>query len=455
MGNLGWFFGDPVRRLLALHQRYGDVAALGRGDASLVCAFAEEHTRTVLSAPTRFENFAEIPIPMPADCAPMRLSRGLTSLNGDQHRKYRRMLMPIFSKSAVELYRDATCAEIARRRDRLAPGRDVDMVREMTELSLAIALSCLFGIETSSERDSFGRLGVTFLECMIAPLAMLIPIDVAGMPYRRLMRVGSEMEARIRQLIVQRRSGAAGNDVLSLMVRAEDEAGLGLSDAGLVGHVSVMFVAGFETTANTLAWTLFLLSQHPEQARALGEELESVLGGRAPDVGDLPKLKVLDAVVKESMRLLPAAPLLFMRRATEPFALGTWELPAQSIVFLSPLVAHRDPDVFADPMAFRPERWETIAPGPYQYLPFGAGARLCLGAAFAAQTVRLVLATLLQRVHATLAPDAVVSRKVRGIVLGLTHGLPMRLQDPRRPMPRPTRLPRGDIHELVRLPSAG
>jgi cytochrome P450 len=445
------FFRDPVRRLLDLRDRYGGLAALGAGDASVVCAFGEGSNRLVLSDSARFSNFADLPVPVPKASAPTRLNSGLTNMNGEMHRQKRRLLMPLFAKSAVERYRDAMSLEIEQRLDRWRPGRSVDAVAEMTEITLAIALRCLFGMSPSAERESLGRLAVAFLGCIIDPLAMLLPVAIPGTPYRRLMTVSNSLEAQIRTLIAERRASGNGNDVLSLLVNAHDEEGRHLSDGELVGQTYVMFVAGFETTANTLAWTLFLLSQHPQHLREVGEEVEAILGERLPEVADLPRLRRLDAVVKESMRLLPAAPFLFMRRASDAFSLEGRELPPRTVLILSSLVAHRDPGVFPAPMEFRPERWETVAPGPYQYMPFGAGPRLCIGASFASQAIRLVLASLLRRAHPISQRGATVSRAVRGIVLGSRHGLPMRLSAPgecRTPQPV-----RGDIHELVYLPA--
>jgi cytochrome P450 len=143
--------------------------------------------------------------------------------------------------------------------------------------------------------------------------------------------------------------------------------------------------------------------------------------------------------------------LVFLRRATESFALGGRELPAGAIVITSALVTHRDPDLFPDPTQFRPERWASVSPGPYAYLPFGAGPRRCIGASFSAQAIRIVLATLLQRARPVLSPGATVSRIVRGIVLAPKRGLPMRFVAPEE-RAVPARV-RGDIHELITLPA--
>jgi cytochrome P450 len=452
MGNLMRFFADPVGALLRLSAQYGDVAALAGGDGAIVCAFGAEHNRAVLSDAVRFENFADVPIPAPPDSAAARFNKNLTNLNGEDHRSRHRRLRPLFTKSAVERYRDAMVAEIERRLPRLRPGTAVDAEAEMMELTLAIVVRCLFGLDVAGEGGALGRLGAESLERLIDPLAMLLPIGLPGTPYRRYLDTWMRLEARIRAIIAERRRGGAQSDVLSLLIQAHDAEGGGAgADDDLIAQAELFFLAGYETTAYTATWTLFLLSQHADALAWLGEELGEKLGGRFPTVEDLASLPRLDAVVKESMRVVPAVPFLFMRRAMEPFTLGGHALPAGAVLCLSPLVTHRAPDLFPDPATFRPQRWGRAAPEPYAYLPFGAGPRLCIGASFAAQSVRLVLASLLQHAWPALLPTANVSRKVRGVTLGLRHGLPMTLVAPGDP-PRNKGPVRGDIVDLVQLP---
>ena len=199
-----------------------------------------------------------------------------------------------------------------------------------------------------------------------------------------------------------------------------------------------MYVAGHETTAYTLAWTLFLLSQHQELFEPLGEE------------ADAEQRPLLDRVLRESQRLLPATPYMFIRVATGPVTVGGHELPEKSGFILSPLVTHRQPEVYPDPLRFDPERWTRVDPSPYEYLPFGAGPRMCIGMGFAAQALRIVLPRILSRFRLELVDGSRVSRKVQGITMGPRHGLPMRLLPRTAAVKRAARI-RGDIHELVDL----
>lgn len=454
MGSFLRFFGDPVKQLLAVHRDHGTLATLADRDPAVVLAFAPEHNRTVLHDAVKFTHEADLPVPVPPDSAPTRLNNALTSMNGDLHRRHRRLMMPVFSRAGVERYAPEMVALTESFLRRLHAGATVDAAAEMIELTLHIAMKCLFGLDLGSEAEALGRLGLGYLTGLTSPAAMFFPFRLPGTPYRRFLDVSDELELRVRALIAARRAQPAGkDDVLSILIRArDDESGAGLTDGELVGHAAVLFIAGHETTAFTLSWTLFLLAQHPEVMRELVEELDAVLADAPVTVDQLAALPRLDRVVKESMRLLPATAFLFFRRAVEPFSLGGHALPAGAITMHSALVTHRLPDLYPEPRRFLPDRWKDLTPAPYAYLPFGAGPRTCIGATFAAQVVRLVLATTLRRFGLALAPGADISRKVQGITLGMKHGLPVRL------LPRGGRGPvvkvTGDIGDLVELPQA-
>jgi cytochrome P450 len=242
MGNLMRFFGDPVKHMLALSARYGEVAPLARDDAAIVCAFGPAHTRTVLSDATRFHNMAESPVAVPADSAAARLNLNLTNQNGDAHRARRRSVMPLFERAAIASYRDAMAAEIFARP--FVPGTSCNAFAAMTELTVAIAVRCLFGLE-GFDAKALGALGVEYLQRLVDPMVMLAPFDLPGLPYRRYLRTATALETRILALIAERRGG---DDVLSRLAASGE-----LADTELVAQTAVFFLAGYETTASTLA----------------------------------------------------------------------------------------------------------------------------------------------------------------------------------------------------------
>jgi cytochrome P450 len=218
----------------------------------------------------------------------------------------------------------------------------------------------------------------------------------------------------------------------------------------LVGLANELFIAGHETTASTLTWTLFLLERHPRVLQNLLDELSAVLHGGAPTIAQLDQLPLLDAVVKESMRLLSATPFLFFRQAAEGVQLGSYDLPSGSKVVISPLMTHREPALYAEPTRFMPERWQSLQPTAYEYLPFGAGPRMCLGAAFANVSLRVMLSLIVQRYRFESPDGASVSYRVRGVILGSKDGVRMHVANQSRDSHRPKPV-RGNIHELVTL----
>lgn len=450
--NILRFFADPVAGVLHLYQRYGDLAAASDRDASVLCAFGASYNRQILTNPALFTNNDEALFPLPDGGPARRLLKGLTLTNGADHRRNRRLMMPAFHKSHVERYRDDIADLCDQARARWLPGRTLDMADEMVDLTLRIAHRCLFGLDLEGSAEGLGHLAMQFLEGLTSVGALLFPYDVRGTPYRAFLRTCDRLDAEIRALIHDKRAQPEGaRDVLSLLLRARDEEGSVLSEDELIGEANNLFLAGHETTAVTLLWTLFLLEQHPRVAEDLRDELSGALRGGAPSIEQLSALPLLDAVVKESMRLLPAAPVLFMRRAEERCELGRTPIPKGARIYLSPLVTHRDPDVFPHPARFRPERWRGLSPSPYEYLPFGAGPRMCIGAGFASMATRIVLAMVAVRLRFEVAPGARISRKFRGITLGPKHGMPMILAPATSGRRGAARRVRGDIYELIEV----
>src|SRR5690606_21448741 len=190
---------------------------------------------------------------------------------------------------------------------------------------------------------------------------------------------------------------------------------------------------------------LFLLSQHPDVAAGVADELDRALAGRLPTVDDLPELPLLEAVIKESMRLLPPV-LWWSRVSTAPCTLGPYAVAEGAHVVYSAFITHRLPACYPEPERFLPERWRTCEPGPFEYIPFSAGPRMCLGATFAMVEMKLVLATLLSRFRLAPLPGSRVDHG--GLMLSTPRpGLPMRVYRQDRSL---VRVPvRGSIHRVV------
>jgi cytochrome P450 len=318
----------------------------------------------------------------------------------------------------------------------------------MRQVTLFIVTKVLFGLEGEEETLRMGLLMAEWLERFTSPAVHLLPFDGPGLPYRQLLRVSERGEASIRELIARKRErGADGDDVLSMLLQARDEEGGSMSDAELVGQTNILFVAGHETTTNSLTWTFFLLDQHPEVYGALLEELEGELKGAAPTIEQLERLPLLDRVVKESLRLLPPVPVSF-RMSTGPFEMGGHSFPAETQLHYSPYITHRLPDLYPEPERFLPDRWLQADPPVYGYIPFSNGPRRCIGATMALLEIKLMLAMLLPRYRLSMAPGTRVDPVVRA-TMRPKGGLPMRIHAQDKHFERSE--VRGSIRDIVAL----
>jgi cytochrome P450 len=213
-----------------------------------------------------------------------------------------------------------------------------------------------------------------------------------------------------------------------MLIAARDEDGSAMTDRQLRDEIMTFLLAGHETTAVSLSWTWYLLSEHPDVGRKLRQELNHVLGGRTPQLEDLSHLPFTDRVVRESMRLYPPAWSL-ARAVTKEMEIAGYRLPTGSNVVMSPWIMHRDPRFFHHPEQFDPDRWTLEATQQlprFAYFPFGGGPRLCIGASFAMMEANLLLAAIAQRFQLRVVPGHPVAPQP-GITLRPRHGMRMKM----------------------------
>lgn len=479
------FRADAIGAAGRIFAKYGPLASLVQGPAHIMSpmgrgvalANGPDLNRQVLTEHDRFHSYA-LPgrfYPSEEDLAhtgsrglrataerlmPIRRTlTGLFHVNSDEHRRHRRLLQPAFHKRRIEAYRDDMVAITGALLDEWRAGQQRDVHADLTELTLRIATKTLFGEDAGDRGVALARRMQDWLVTMFS-MGMMLPFDVAPLPYHRWLDLTRAIDDETAAILRQKQASVAarlakgeevGADMLSMLIAARDDDGSALDDDELVGHTGVIFAAGHETSTNALAWTLFLLAMHPDVASELTGELRSVLKGDAPTVEQLAQLPLLDAVVKESLRILPPVPL-HPRIVAEDMELGGHYLPKYTELFLSIFHIHHDPAIFAAPRRFKPSRWASIKPSVYEYNPFSAGPRMCIGAAFATMEIKIALAMLLQRFRVELLPHTQLDRRV-AITMAPKGGLPIVVRpadDAWRTGPRDVR---GDIHELVELPS--
>jgi cytochrome P450 len=377
---LGWI-ARPVPFLRRAHARYGDVFTLrmATGERWVVLAHPD-HVREVFTGPADLLRAGEANRIL----LPVVGRHSVLLLDGPEHLRQRRLLLPPFHGERMQGYRDAMVEATEREVATWAPGEVVRLAPAMQRITLEVILRTVFGVADGGEVERLRRLLLELLEFTVAPRRLVLLALLGGERLKdlpSLRRVLAPVDAALLDEIARRRAAPdldEREDVLSLLLRARDEDGAGLSDAELRDELVTLLVAGHETTATALGWAFERLLRHPAAvARATAEP------------------EYADAVVTETLRLRPVLALV-VRRLREPMTIAGHDLPAGSEVAPCIYLVHRRPDLYPDPDAFRPERWLGAAkPGTYTWLPFGGGIRRCLGASFALMEMQTVLRTVL------------------------------------------------------------
>jgi cytochrome P450 len=361
------------------------------------------------------------------------------------HRRQRKLLAPQFQRKRVVAFADAMVAHGERAQARWQDGEVINAARELTHLTLGIAAETMFGAAPSSgEADDIGDAFTIVNRYVGAEVGRIVHVPYAWptLRNRAVHRAVAQLDHVIYRMIAERRSsGQDRGDLLSMLLAARDEEdGTGMTDEQVRDEAMTLLVAGYETTATALTWTLYLLTQHPRVHLRLCEELDRVLGGRSPTAADLGALRYTAQVFKESMRVYPPA-YVVSRETVRPVDLGPHRLAAGESVLVNIYGLHRRPDYFPDPDRFDPDRFtpeREAQIGRYAYLPFGAGARTCIGNHFAQMQGVLLLATLAQRATFELVAGQRIQTEPL-ITLRARNGILMRIRqrDPGRVTPRP------------------
>ena len=401
IGNLLSLRLDPLGYLQRLQRTYGDMATIYFGKNPAVLLFRPEYVRYVLvEHPRDFSNRGVLGNDNDDGFA----SEGLLTIDGEKHRQQRRAVQPAFHKKQVEGYASIINQYTQELLKTWYPGDRLDMSRAMQELTLRIVSKCLFSIDLSSQlgplSDAFD--GVIGSSTSMAEDLLNIHIDNPITGYGKRMAATRQLDMLIYTMIAQRRDDERDyNDVLSMLMSAQsgEEPDTKLTEKQIHDHIMTFIAAGHETTAITLVWTLYLLSQYPQVRIKLQDEIRSVLAGREPTIDELAKIPYLDWVLDESMRLYPPA-WLQMRFVAKESEIDGMKLPVGTLLILSQWVMHRLPEIWQDAEVFKPERWDPaneqhIPPGAY--FPFGGGPRTCIGMPLAQLEARIILASILQR----------------------------------------------------------
>jgi cytochrome P450 len=438
---------DPLRAYMGLFTRYGDTVQVPFSlSRSVFILSRPEQAEHVLA--TNQDNYVKA-----FTYRPLRalIGDGLLTSEGETWRRHRRIIQPVFSRRHIAGFAPQMTAGAMRaltRWDALPPGAVVDVAAEMSALTLDVVGQVLLRFDLREDTARLGR--ALAIGQRLTVVTTFLPIPWGPRSTRAVRALGrrfggpvSVIEQPVSRLLAGRRpaagaghSGNAGNgapgavtpDLLDLLMAARDADGSGLTDTEIRDEVATFMLAGHETTANALAWSLALLSAYPAARERLEEEVDAVINDRVTDAGAVARLPWTQAVVSEAMRLYPPAWTIERDALGDDDVCGV-TVPARSMVAVPPYLIHRNPGIWRDPAGFDPRRF---LPGAgqdrhrYAYIPFGGGRRGCVGTGFAQLEAVLVLATLCRRYRLDLAA-AGLPRPDAKVTLRPGQGLPMRL----------------------------
>jgi cytochrome P450 len=332
------------------------------------------------------------------------VGQGLINNEGESWRQQRKLMAPAFTHRHIAGYADTMVAYTERAQQGWATGQTLRIDQEMMRLTMSIVGKTLFDADVFDESDELGVAVTDALAFLQYTISHLFPVPLNWPLPRnaRTRRALAVIDRRLQAMIDERRaSGTDRGDFLSLLLAARDETGQGMSDRQIRDEAITLFLAGHETTANTLAWAWYLLGRNPEVYAKLQQEAGTVLGGRPATVADVPHLPYALQVFKEALRLHPPADSI-SRTALRDVDLAGYPVRKNGIIVIPIHAMHRNPAYFPDPDRFDPERFtpenEKRLPR-HVYMPFGAGPRICIGNHFALMEGQLILATLAQRVR--------------------------------------------------------
>jgi cytochrome P450 len=423
-GNLAEFARDRLGFFTRSAREYGDLLSFRLGPRQCLLLNHPDFIEYVLVSGSR--NFTKH---FAVRLNRLLIGNGLLSSEGDFWLRQRRLAQPAFLRERVASYGEIVVETTERLLAAWAEEEVRDIHADMMRLTLEIVAQALFGANVAAEAHDVGIAVETVLSSYVARVGklFLLPEWVPTPTNVRLQRAARRLDEILYRIINQRRTaGQERNDLLSMLLHAQDEDGTQMTDRQLRDEAMTLFLAGHETTALALSWTWYALAQNPEVEDQLVAELRRVLGGRAPVVADLPRLRYTERVIQESLRLYPPV-YAIGRQAIAECEIGGYRVTPGTTLLMSQWVMHRHPRYFPHPERFDPDRWqeERAKRVPkYAYFPFGGGPRVCIGNTFAMMEAVLALATIAQKYHFTLVPGHPVKPRAM-VTLRPEHGIKM------------------------------
>lgn len=415
---------NPFSYMEGCAQQYGDLftVPLGEKFAPLVFVSNPQALQQILTSDTK-----EFDAPGEYNrlFEPLFGKQSIFALTGESHRRQRQLMMPPFHGERMKAYGQLVADLAEQVISHWTIGKPFSVRCFMQKISLLVILRAVFGLSEGERYQQLEALLSVMLEETRSPMSVSMLYfpnlrrDLGSWsPWGRFLRQRQQIDQLIYDEINERRSqpDSSGTDILSLLMSARDEAGEPMTNQELRDELMSLLVAGHETTATALTWALYWIHKLPTVRQKLLEELDSL---ESPDPSTIFRLPYLNAVCSETLRIYPVGMLTFPRVVVRsPVEVMGYQLEPGTVVIGSIYLTHQRPDIYPEPKQFKPERFLERQFSPYEYLPFGGGARRCIGIAFAQFEMKVVLSKILSRLELALAD----SRPVRPVRRGLVSG---------------------------------
>ncbi len=434
---LRWI-SNPMSFMEACAKRYGEIFTirLEKNYPPLVIVSNPQALQQILTNDTKE---LEAPGEMNEEFEFLLGKHSVITISGAEHQRQRQLLMPPFHGERMRNYSQVITDVTQQVISQYQIGKSFNIRSATQAITLRVIMQAVFGLHKGTRAEKLQHFLADILEKGSSRLIVALlyfpalqrdfgPINFWG----KQMRRQQEADQLIYQEIRERREKADSSrtDILSLLMAAKDEAGQSMTDEELRDELMTLLVAGHETTATALAWALYWVHKLPSVRQKLLQELDSLSNN--PDSNAILKLPYLNAVCSETLRIYPVSIVTFPRVVKTPLSLAGYELEPGIIVLGSIYLTHQREDIYSEPKQFKPERFLERQFSPYEYLPFGGGARRCIGLAFAQLEMKLALAEILSSIDLELVDNGEIQPKRRGLVTGPDRPIEMVVTSQRR-----------------------
>ncbi len=406
VGSLFAFMKDYIGFLRSVAKTYGDFAYFELAGRKIYLINNPEFIKDILITNNR--NFSKSKV---LKRSKIVVGEGLLTSEGETHLKNRRLIQPLFHNKAIPNYADLMVSETKKFIDKWENDSVIDLHNEMMKITQTIVVKSLFGTDLGNKTQELIK-SLNFIMNMFPRLLMPFSEILDYLPLPSTIRFKKELkniDNIIFELIEKRKNNYENKyDLLSILLSSKDEKGNSYFTPNQIrDEVITFFIAGQETTSNSLCWAWYLISQNPEQRKNLYKEVEEVLGKNVPKIDDINKLKYVNNCFKEALRMYPPA-WVVSRRVLNDYQLNGYTIPAGADIYMSQFVVHYDNKFYEEPDDFNPDRWEDENLPRFAYFPFGGGTRRCIGEPFAIMEAVLIIALVAQNFELELEPGFIV-----------------------------------------------